>query len=257
MYLKQILKFESIKQLPESFLCNVCVEVCRLPIVQDSKDYLSLFDYCDDEIKVIFNGLSSYLQFLICYDCHYCGKNINYWNSANHQMKCEDIVVTLSDMMAHFELITSQEVEKCLNCNQIPFKPKQYQGKVVCMFCQHQNSLEKLDELSEEQNKTYENLQTRCKQCSEILNLQQTFLHFKKCLFNRKYYKIRKFETYYYVKWLRKQQKESHKVFNINLREHVIGIQNEKKLNLEINKSQTEERSITRKLNYLKQLRIK
>ena len=53
-------------------------------------------------------------------------------------------------MITNFELITFQEVEKCQICDQIPFKPKLYQGKVVCLFCFHQNSLENLVELSEQ-----------------------------------------------------------------------------------------------------------
>ncbi|KAM3138039.1 hypothetical protein pb186bvf_009934 [Paramecium bursaria] len=252
MFFKQILKFDSIKSLPENFFCKGCLDVCRLPIVQDS----NLLDYCDDEVKFIFNHLSSYLQFLICYDCDYCGKNITYWNSGNHYMKCQDIVLTLTDMMTNFELIANQQIENCQYCNLIPFKPKLYHVHIICIFCQLQNSLEKLGELSEEQLYAYRNLQISCKQCKENLNIEQGFIHFKKCIFNRLNYKIRKFETYYYVKWLRNQQKEIYKIFNINMREYVISMLNENKLNLEINESQIEERRIIRKLNYLKQLKL-
>ena len=74
---------------------------------------ISFDNNCDEENKIIFNPLSSYLQFHIRYDCEHCGKNINYWNSKNHYMKCEDIVLNLGDMMEKFEIITNEEFEKC------------------------------------------------------------------------------------------------------------------------------------------------
>ncbi|KAM3138000.1 hypothetical protein pb186bvf_009895 [Paramecium bursaria] len=248
-----ILKFDNIRYLPKNFFCKICYDVCRQPILEDRYNQQEI-ESCNDEVKVIFNYLSSYLQFLITYDCEYCGKNIDYWNSGNHQMKCKDIVVTLTDMMAHFELITSQEVEKCLNCNQIPFKPKQHQGRVVCMFCQHKNSFDNLVELSEEQLNIFNNYQIRCKQCSEILNLQQTFLHFKKCLFNDNNYDINSFQNYQQVKQLRKYQKDNDKLFNINWRKHLKGQQNEKKINLQIIQTKVQQKRIAKELNYLKSL---
>ncbi|KAM3138043.1 hypothetical protein pb186bvf_009938 [Paramecium bursaria] len=254
MYIKQLLQFDSIKQLPKDFNCKICLDVCRLPIVYDFEDDPQIWEYCDFEIKIVTNYLSSFLQFHISYDCHYCGKNINYWNSKIHFYKCEDIVHNLKDMMANFQIIKSQESYKCEYCNYLPFNPKQYQGKIVCLFCSSRNSLLKLDELCEEQLNSYENLQIRCIQCKEILKIKQAFIHFKKCLFNR--YKIRKFEIYYYVKQLRKQQKQNDKLFNVNMKDYVDDIQNIKKLNLQINQSQTEERRISRKLQYLQKLKI-
>ncbi|KAM3138036.1 hypothetical protein pb186bvf_009931 [Paramecium bursaria] len=249
---KKILFFSHLN-LPENFFCRICFDVCRLPILEDRYNQQAT-ESCNAEVKVIFNYLSSYLQFLIHYNCDYCGKNINYWNSANHHMKCYDLVLNLKNFMANFQLISIQEVENCNFCDQMPFKPKQYKGKLVCIFCTIQNSLDKIDEITAEQLTQYTNLQIQCQKCQEIFYLEQGFIHFKKCLFNDNNYDMNLFKIYEYVKQLRKYQKETDKLFNINRKKHIVGVQIEKKLNLQINLSKNEQKRLSQKQNYLNQL---
>ncbi|KAM3129031.1 hypothetical protein pb186bvf_018875 [Paramecium bursaria] len=179
MITRKLLTFQSEDQVPIHYKCKICLDICRNPILDINHNDGTI--QCDIRADNLIKHVNSYVLSLIKIGCKYCGKHIKYMHYKNHYSLCEDFIHK-DHLMDHFIEIDANDQLKCHFCKQLPFNPRIISNQLICIFCLFQNSLENvLHELP----KIGQSQQIVCKYCNIMVNISNSFKHYKRCCTNK------------------------------------------------------------------------